>query len=351
MAVYLVYRCWYIAPGERAVRRFAFDTVLDWFRSIWTPIPDEGESHRHARDLLDGLDIGLFAGLFQTIAEQGTALPETLDEVLPGFDRSYMEESETGPHHIQLIFEEDDNQMGVYLFDDHFRAENPGLTDFLLLEGSELPAVPDAEPDCLVGNHSGFVYDVALYTDNKYNLEDLSPALQIQGIRVPDLCRYHLTRADEKDLDHGQHSIRRRLLELLAAPGGEDAGFLTALRDHPDEEVHWAVYSDWLLEHGRPPAGLHLLETALRTATFGGAGESRDPSLDLVKVTPHLAQACKHEMRFTIHSPGRSIVRDVYTQWIFFDDCWAAAHPSLADGLLRFAARWDVLTPESAEDE
>jgi hypothetical protein len=35
MSVYFVYRCHYDAPGERHARRFEFDAVVDWVRSIW----------------------------------------------------------------------------------------------------------------------------------------------------------------------------------------------------------------------------------------------------------------------------------------------------------------------------
>jgi hypothetical protein len=36
--------------------------------------------------------------------------------------------------------------------------------------------------------------------------------------------------------------------------------------------------------------------------------------------------------------------RDLFHQWFLFDDLWAAAHPALADGVLKFARRWDVLS-------
>ena len=32
-----------------------------------------------------------------------------------------------------------------------------------------------------------------------------------------------------------------------------------------------------------------------------------------------------------------------FGQWILFDDQWASAHPELADALLTWCARWDVL--------
>ena len=36
--------------------------------------------------------------------------------------------------------------------------------------------------------------------------------------------------------------------------------------------------------------------------------------------------------------------KDTYHQWIIFDDLWAGEHPDLAEGILRYAKRWDVLT-------
>jgi hypothetical protein len=111
------------------------------------------------------------------------------------------------------------------------------------------------------------------------------------------------------------------------------------------------VYSDWLQERGRPPAGLSLLEAALRAEKFAEARKNRDPSLDRVKVTPHMAQACKHEGRWPDEPFLWFAPSDSYTQWVYFDDRWAPANPTLAAGILRFAARWDVLSTGPREEE
>jgi hypothetical protein len=50
----------------------------------------------------------------------------------------------------------------------------------------------------------------------------------------------------------------------------------------------------------------------------------------------HFAQLCIHV--------GDSFGNDAYHQWIIFDDLWAGEHPDLAEGILRYAKRWDVLT-------
>jgi uncharacterized protein (TIGR02996 family) len=346
MAVHFVYRCYYNAPSERHIRRFEFDTVLDWFRSIWKPIPDEKKARQHAEELLGGVAGSMFAHLFVAIAEQELPRPENTDEILEGFQDVYIEEEDHGPHHLEMLTE-DGNQTAVHLLDDHFRGLHPGLTDFLLLDGWELPG--DVRPSHPVRDR-GTLHALSLFTECKYNLEDLDGPSQVAGVRVPELCRHVLTQPNEKALEYGLRSLRRSLRKLLAAPGGEDAGFRAAIRDHPDEEVHWAVYSDWLQDRGQPPAGLYLLEAALRAAKVGGARKNRDPARDLVKVTPHMAQVCKHEGSWTPSFPGAGF-RESYTQWIFFDDCWAAAHPTLADGILRFASRWDVLSSEAEEED
>src|SRR4030095_11791366 len=101
---------------------------------------------------------------------------------------------------------------------------------------------------------------------------------------------------------------------------------------------------DWLQDRGLPPAGLHLLELALRTKECSIGFESRKPELDLVKVTAHAAQASKHRAWLDPREWRQAGWENYYGQFIFFDDRWAAAHPTLAAGILTFATRWDVLT-------
>jgi hypothetical protein len=34
----------------------------------------------------------------------------------------------------------------------------------------------------------------------------------------------------------------------------------------------------------------------------------------------------------------------MFHRWIIFDDLWASEHRDLADGILRYAKRWGILT-------
>jgi uncharacterized protein (TIGR02996 family) len=351
MGVYFVYRTTYNSPLEKHVRRFDDDSVLAWARRIWQPI----EGHRafdHGLALLGGLQVYSFGSLFKGIAEHGTPPPEDMDGVAAGFEYLYTNEVQHGRHHLQLLTDDDETEMAIYLFDDHYRAAHPGKADFLLHEGWELPegdadgrrrALPATHAFGPKGDGEGRLYPICLAAFDSSNLTDLGDSLpRLDGVRLDGLCRFLLLHPEE-DFGAGLQELRGALHKLLAKPRGKDAGFLKAIREEPAERSHWNAYSDWLLERDEPAAGLHLLERALRQTEPSNGRTNRDPGRDLIRVTPHLAQAAKYEgawpdqpfLWFTPH--------ETYETWIFFDDRWAAARRALAEGLVRFSTRWDVL--------
>jgi hypothetical protein len=48
-------------------------------------------------------------------------------------------------------------------------------------------------------------------------------------------------------------------------------------------------------------------------------------------------------VRVCLHTARRPWAGDLYHHWALFDDLWVSAHADLANSLLRFASRWDVL--------
>jgi uncharacterized protein (TIGR02996 family) len=353
MPVHFVYRCHYGAPSEKHVRRFEYDTVLDWAKAVYRQLPED-EASEYAEQLLGGLHVYSFDSLFMLHKDEAPSkCPQTMEDVGGWFTRMYDQGLANGPHHIQLLTDDDEIEMAVYVFDDHYRKANPGKADFLLLDGWELPAgesgaeppqLPKTQPVEPAGEGEGRLYVMSLYATDSSNLSDLSSAGHIDGVRVSDFARHLMLHPDEDGLGLGLMEASEAIRAVLKNPVGEDAGFLVAIRDQPDELTHWGAYSDWLQERDLPPAGLHLLERALRGEGYGYTRDSRTPSLDRVKVTPHVAQACKNEGRYPNEPSEELTPRDTFAQFIFFDDRWATAHPTLAAGILTFASRWDVLS-------
>jgi hypothetical protein len=69
--------------------------------------------------------------------------------------------------------------------------------------------------------------------------------------------------------------------------------------------------------------------------------QDHDPKKSRVHVEEHLAQLCLHADKAYSH--------DEWHQWYFFDDLWAGAHPTIAEALLRYGKRWDVLSSPSSQ--
>jgi uncharacterized protein (TIGR02996 family) len=319
-----------------------------------------------------------FGTLFEAAAEHHLPPPATADDLeLYLAEHLYVEgEIRFRPHCIQVLTDDDEIQLAYYFFDDHYLARQGKKAAYLLNDGWRLPgghgagAFKTREPTTALhpkGPGEGTTYLAFLAYYDSGNLDDIECASRIPGVRLPDLARY-LTRAAP-----AEWPLELRLLrsQLLAAPEGADLteqGFLDEMRTGSDD-TPWLAYSDWLAEQGRPAAGVVLLERALQAAghyplavvcnrlptTGAGAGpipEARkelqalaarlggrtgnNPALSLVHVEEHLAQLCLHTARW-----GN---RDLYHQWVLFDDLWAAARPDLAGAVLRYAGRWDVLS-------
>ncbi len=138
MSVHFIFRSLYNSPMEKQVRHFDDDSVLAWARRIWGSVASDRAFER-GKEILGGLEVYSFGALFDVEGDLA-GQPEDMDQVAGWFGRQmYCQEVLHGPHHLQLLTDDDETEMAIYLFDDHYRAANPGKTDFLLHEGWELP--------------------------------------------------------------------------------------------------------------------------------------------------------------------------------------------------------------------
>src|SRR5215213_5981126 len=113
MPVYFVYRCHYGASSEKHVRKFEYDTVLDWAKAIFRQFPDRDEADKYAEKLLGGLYVYSFGSLFAAPddpddEEDGERRPpKTMKDVHAWFKGMYVNEESHGPHHIQIHTDDD----------------------------------------------------------------------------------------------------------------------------------------------------------------------------------------------------------------------------------------------------
>jgi uncharacterized protein (TIGR02996 family) len=287
---------------------------------------------------------------------------------------------------VQVKTDDDELELAYYLFDDLFLQERPGRGAYLLHNEWWLPEeVPASRAEHLNptvrggGETYALVFDFHMDLRNYEHVDDdeydpwaiLNAVHRLDGVRLPQLARF-LATSPAAEWPFELKLIRSQLFPSLRTASTTEDAFLLELRAHPQHDAPWAVFGDWFEEQGRHPVGLELLEQALRRCSrlpvvwidqgldstdFGGADiltdqgiianaaekirrTGNDPDKSMIRVGEHVAQFCLHT--FYHHY----LKADVFQHWIFFDDLWAAAHPDLAESLLRYARRWDVLSDD-----
>ncbi len=385
MGVYFVYRSPYQGPTELYRKRFDDATVLEWFQNRWTRwIGLSEEDLWDAVDMEIGTSIYGFCSIFQRISELGLPVPQTHDDLDETLQAHLYVEGEVmcEPHLIQVLTDDDELELAYYIFDDEYIQTHRDHVTFLLHEGWELPTdiLPEGGFTPLLdcerlhwdeADNFGTVWMAMLSWYDSGSL-DLDPPRQIEGLRLPDLARWIASHNPVVDRDW---PLELRILksQLLHVPEGADntqAGFLEKLFADPDNVAVWEIYSDWLEEQGQPRAGIAELAKALERCEFvpifyigghtywsdgfgqGSLREMREQLDELTttddgeRITPNgtdpaLLQISEHMIQFGPHVGGNE-----YHRWIFIDDLWAAANPALANCILRYGTRWDVLTPD-----
>ncbi len=386
MSVYFAFRSPYIGPGGKYLKRFDDDSVLGWFRTRWDRFAsteyDEVDD-RLTQEL--GCHVYSLADVFR-IDEEGPVAPPRNGRALTDHveGRVYNNEVAGGsPHVLQVDTDDDDFGLSYYFFDDHYLKKHGKHAAFLLCDwklpgGHGSGGFRPAEPTVLSGPKGtwpGTTYLVDL--DSVGDMDDLVPGYRIEGVRLPELAKYVL-RTPPSQEDVARLLDRMPLLMTQEGPDsvGVEKAFLKDIREHPNDDAAWNAYSDWLQERGEKPAGLHLLHRALtrlgvwndngvwdgasarERKVFQSAEQKPRALTELldrrraeaqmqVHVDEHLAQLCFRDHQWKL--PTKTW--DLYEQWICFDDLWASAHPDLANSILRYVQRWDVLSTSRTRSE
>jgi hypothetical protein len=372
MPVWHVYRSFDVAPTGKHLRRFEDDTVLEWFQRNWDylAVADRDLADQRLIEVLGYGGWPLFMPFIRS-AEQGLPPPGSIEDVLVRMRGSFGNEqvSSPSPHAVEMLTEDDGEGGAVYFFDGHFLKTSGHLAAYLLHDDWRLPSgsgeggfTPTAgtmelEP---AGDGPGATYAVFLVRESKYPMDDLTPAGRMDGVRLPGVAR-HLLAAPPADASPGY----LRLLPVLAfagvsLPSPMDDAFLSTIRTDPSDAASWAAWNDWRAERDEEPPGIGLLRDAFaRMARLPGSvqdqlgGKSSTQAL-LDMETKHRAQLRKnpksllhgeeHLMQMCLDGSHSDEAGPYFGQWALFDDLWASAHPELADALLTWCARWDVLS-------
>ena len=341
MSVYFVHRSHYEGPSGKHVRKLDGDSVLGWFRAVWKRAKRADDLPEWVKGEL-GCGVYAFETIFEAARDESLPPPKS-DEELEAYLTDHLSvEGEIlfEPHALQVLTDDDELELTYVFFDDHFLGEHPGRAAYLLHEdwrlpitSGERPYVPSIEAKEVdpPGPGAGMTYLVFLAFYDSMNL-DLDGPWRIDGVRLPDLADY--LRDAEPD---GDWPFELKLLRSQLPPDDSDGSGLRIAMERvarlPLRQIGGTIDTS-TLGLGTVEQAAAELEGILKKLPPQKHGF--DPSKARVSTADHIAQLCPHT----------GWEDEMYHQWFLFDDLWAGGHPDLAEGLLRFAKRWDVLTPD-----
>src|SRR5438045_3071955 len=127
MTVYFVYRCHYMGPTEKYLKRFdEDDSVLDWVRNRWGRLYGTDDKvvarkveREIGRNVYSLFDIFWDNPEYPDSADRGP--PRNARQLRDLFTKTYHNlivcQSE---HCVQVLTDDDELDMAYYFFDDHF---------------------------------------------------------------------------------------------------------------------------------------------------------------------------------------------------------------------------------------
>ena len=344
MSVYFVYRSYYEGPSGTHLRRLSDDSVLGWFQQVWARAKEVDDAAEWVKSEI-GTSVYGFASIFEGAREHDLP-PPTNDRKLKSYleEHLYVEgEIRYKPHALQELTDDDEIELAYYVFDDEYVSRHPGRADYLLHEDWRLPTTSGDSPckpgiaaklvePCRAGTGETYLAFLAFYDSGGLtDLDEFGGPCRIKGVRVPELVEYlEAIPPDET------WPLELKLFRSQIDPDGSmEVRLEAALRRVarlPVLRISESELGDRLalgtVEQAR--AGVEKVVKSLR------GKPDHDPSKSLIATSAHLAQLCLHV--------GDFFRNDVYHQWLIFDDLWAGEHTALAEGVLRFAKRWDVLS-------
>jgi hypothetical protein len=344
MSVSFVYRSHYEGPSGKHVCKLDADSVLGWFRAVWERAKAAEDVSEWLRAEL-GCDVYGLYSIFEA-ARDGPLPPPTSDRTLKSYlaEHLYVEgEVKYRPHALQVLTDDDEIELAYYVFDDHYLEAHPGRAAYLLHEGWRLPPTSgdggykpgirtsEVRPSG-AGPGTTYLAFLAFYDSGGLtDLDEFGGPCRIKGVRVPQLTEFLEATAPDETWPFELTVLRSQIQPDDPTEGRLEAALrrvarLPVLRI--SETDSGALPRLATVEQARTQ--VEEVVKALRGVL------DHDASKSLVGTSDHLAQLCLHV--------GNWFGGDVYHQWVIFDDLWAGAHRDLAEGILRFAQRWDVLT-------
>jgi len=323
--MHLVYRVPYNEPNHKFYKEFKEENIIDWFNFFWEFYSDSEDEFQENITKEIGVNIYGLWGLTRRWVEEGKDYfqvinkepPKNHEEIVAYLNDGYCNEIEfVNKKALQVSTDDNECALAYYMFTNEFAKENPEKCSYLIYPDWELPKQYSLknnfreqlgfEPKSTkVGENDESCTYIAIFpiSGGGFSNETLKEnVIKIKGIRINEL----------NDFFKSPGSIKIGNLDLF---------FLRT-----------QIKNDSLIET------IVMLNSKCRTNDIEKLDKSK------FQVTEHMIQASIHTDTWKTHSVYNAGKDELlFHHWIIFDDLWASENSNLANSILNFAGKWDVL--------
>lgn len=340
MPVYLVHREAY-QDNCKALKKFPMSNLLEWAQYVWDIIfraSSDEEAQKKVKNFI-GFDIyGINAEYFKEFILDR---PANIEEAILAIEHIFVhEEANTNNKNFIQLLDRDGAPLeyAVYLFDEIYLNENPGIASYLLTEDFRMPGTNKANHSAGQGLH--------LYFDNHWSTSCLSmhgPNFYIPGIGLNELPLY-LSKAKPVDREWPYELLFLRALSLQRT--GQLKSFEQMIQDYL--QYDGLFWEHFLRTYEGTERAFFLAEDILsiqeqlsiKYQTFNHFRPFEE-NHGLHKVD--FKSSVFNALVLTANFGSDTIPHYVFDRWIFFESGWAEEYPDLASSIDRYFSRWDCL--------
>lgn len=350
MSVYLVYRAPYNQENSKYVKRFSNPDLLHWIHHLWDIVFSCKNDEELTERIAEFWGIKIYGFWFYEIFEEKIGKPATIGKAAEVFrSKGYITDMKTNERNfIQMLTDDDELGLAVYLFDHTYLEEKPEFASYLANQGFDLPIIKQYKQSEPKG--------VSLFFESRlYNaqLDDIVAPVFIPDIYLNDLPQYLATCTPAKDWRIEMMALRTCSVNLKGKINSFDE-MITEVMQY--NHAFWGEFiGTYFIEGKYQEREKEFLWGKDIVAAKKIIAEKHSAFVKQVQCSWPQGSTPKIQRRSNMFQVSQLYANWgtvpiletmpclVYDHWIFFDNTWAEEFPYLANSIKQYFTHWDAL--------
>lgn len=372
--MHFVYRVPYNQPNKKFYREFKEEKIIEWFKNFWKFYSDSEDEFQERIFKEVGVNIYGFWGVTRRWVEEGKDYfqivnknpPKNQKEIIEYLDNGYCNEIDfVNENALEVATDDDECDLAYYIFTDQYVKNNPEKCSYLIYPKWNLPESFSQKSNFkeklsfpiktykknIEKQGTTYIAIFSKFGGGLRNEDLIEKVVKIEGIRINELNDFLKSPESVKicywDLFFLRTQIENNSIKDTILNYSKIPEFYIKVYAHSNSFDMKKVF-DPNIKIGKKyiedyyAANKEIIHNLLKSNYRAYPEEKLDKSK--FQFSKHMIQASIHTETWKTHpvfDAGKN--NPLFHHWIIFDDLWASENSNLANSILNFAGKWDVL--------